>query len=357
MRRFSLIVLAAAAASAQAQAQAQVTLSGTLDLGVKSVSNTGVGSQKSMSSGANSTSRIIVSGREDLGDSLWAGFHLEHGLLADTGAAASASKFWDRRSTVSLGHSRWGELRLGRDFVPSYSNWSRYDPFAYVGVARSANFVSASPTGPIRSAFGSNANTTVRSDNAVQFLLPGGLGGVEGSAMVAAGEGGAVASGLAKVIGLRLGYATKTWGVSAATTSSENSLTTDGKFKDTAIGGHAELAGVRLTAAWRQFDIGQAEQVLWLVGAVYSQGVHEFKASWNRSDMRGSVGTTALGANDASQWGLGYVYNLSKRSVVYASVARISNDGASRYTIADGPSGMAAGGSSSGYELGLRHRF
>ena len=71
-------------------------------------------------------------------------------------------------------------VRLGRDFVPSYTNWSRYDPFAYVGVARTANLVSATPQGPIRAAFGSNANTTVRADNALQVLLPAGLGGLAG---------------------------------------------------------------------------------------------------------------------------------------------------------------------------------
>ena len=35
------------------------------------------------------TSRLVVSGREDLGDGMTAGFHLEHGILADTGAAVS----------------------------------------------------------------------------------------------------------------------------------------------------------------------------------------------------------------------------------------------------------------------------
>ena len=93
-------------------------MSGILDLAVRHVSNEGVGSLKSLVSGSNSTSRIIISGREDLGDGLSAGFHLEHGLLADTGSQAVADKFWDRRSTVSLASSTLGEIRLGRDFVP-----------------------------------------------------------------------------------------------------------------------------------------------------------------------------------------------------------------------------------------------
>ena len=231
MDRKFIAACAACACATSAAAQSSVSVSGILDSAARHVSNEGVGSIKSIVSGSNSTSRLIFSGREDLGGGLSAGFHLEHGLLADTGMQAAADKFWDRRSTVSLASSSLGEVRLGRDFVPSYTVWTRHDPFSYVGVARSANLVSATPAGPIRAAFATNPNTTVRSDNAAQFLLPGGLGGVEGGIMAAAGEGGDVARGRAKVFGVRLGYAAKGFGVSAATTSSENSLTTTGRFK------------------------------------------------------------------------------------------------------------------------------
>ena len=343
-----------------AAAQSGVSISGILDLAVRSVSNEGAGTMKSMVSGSNSTSRLIISGTEDLGDGLFAGFHLEHGILADTGSQAAGSKFWDRRSTVSLGSRTWGELRLGRDFVPSYTGWSRYDPFAYVGVARTANLVSATPVGPIRSAFGSNANTTVRADNALQLLLPAnpaGLAGLEGGLMLAPGEGGAVASGLAKLVGVRLGYAAKAFGVSAASTSSENSQTTSGKFKDTVVGGQVNLAPVRLSGAWREFKYSTGKQTLLLLAATATFGLHEVKASWTQSNQSGKVGATVIDANDATQWGLGYVYNLSRRSALYASVAQINNDGAARFVISDGAAGIVAGGYSRGYEFGLRHRF
>lgn len=352
------LALAATALLAQnAAAQSSVSVTGILDIAARSVSNEGAGTMKSMVSGSNATSRIVVSGREDLGQGLSAGFHLEHGILADSGGQATGSKFWDRRSTLSLASQSWGELRLGRDFVPSYANWSRYDPFAYVGVARSANLVSASPPGPIRAAFGSNANTTVRADNALQMLLPGGLGGVEGGLMLASGEGGAVASGLAKLVGLRLGYAAKGFGASVASTRSENSQTTAGPFRDTAVGGHAAVGPVRLSAAWREFKYATSKQTLLLLGATATFGLHEVKASWTQANLSGQVGTTVIDANDATQWGLGYVYNLSKRTALYASMAQIQNDGAARFVISDGAPGIVAGGNSRGYEAGVRHRF
>ncbi|HSW07003.1 porin [Aquabacterium sp.] len=347
---------AACACTTPAWAQGSVTLSGVVDLAARRVSHDGTGSLTALVSGSNASSRLVFSGKEDLGGGLSAGFHLEHGLLADTGLPASA-KFFDRRSTVSLASQSLGELRLGRDFVPSYSNWSRYDPFGYVGVARSANLVSATPTGPIRAAFGSNANTTVRSDNGVQWLLPAGLGGLEGGAMFAPGEGGAVASGLARLTGLRVGYANQAFSVSAATTRSKNSQTTAGSFRDSAVGGSVELHSVRLSAAWREFRYDSAKQLLWMLGAVATFGLHEVKASWIRSEHQGQVGGASIAGTDATQIGLGYVYNLSKRSALYATVARISNDGAARYVISDGPSGISAGGRSRGYEAGVRHRF
>ncbi len=339
-----------------AHAQGNVTVFGIADAAVRHVDNQDRGSISSLVSGSNATSRIGVRGVEDLGGGLSASFHLEHGLLLDTGSTASSSKFWDRRSTVSLVSKSLGEIRLGRDFVPTYRNWSRYDPFSYVGVARTSDFFSSSPSGPIRSAFGSNDNTTVRADNAVQYLLPK-LNGIEGEVMVAAGEGGDVTVGRTKVVGARLGYSTKAFGLSAATMQSENSLTTVDKFRDTAVGGNYILGPVELTAAWRQLKYDVAKQTNLLIGATATFGLHVVKASWHKVNMEGRAGTTNVSANDATKLGLGYVYYLSKRTAAYSSLARISNDGGARYTIPGGPSGLLGGGSSTGYELGLIHRF
>ncbi len=357
MRRTTLIAALAAAATGSAFAQSTVTVAGVADAAARSVSNEGRGSIKSLVSGNNSTSRLIVRGTEDLGGGLSAGFWLEHGLLLDSGSAAQATQFWDRRATVSLVSKSLGELRAGRDFVPSYVSWSRYDPFGHIGAAGSNNFASATPNGPIRSAFGSSPNTTVRASNAIQFLLPGGLGGFEGGLLVAAGEGGTAANGQHKTSGLRFGWADGGTSVSAATTTTENDLTATGKFKDTVFGGQATFGALRITAAWRRFEQASAKQTNTMVGAVYTLAQNEFKVSVLKADMAGRVGSTAIDANDATQLGLGYVYNLSKRSALYAHHSRISNDGAATFVVPGGPAGIAGGKTSRGYELGLRHTF
>jgi predicted porin len=354
-----LIIAVACAGACNAFAQSSVTLTGIADAGVRSVSNEGRPSNKSLISGGNNTSRIILSGLEDLGGGLSARFHLEHGLLLNSGAQASsvAGQFWDRRSTVSLSSKAWGEIRAGRDFVPTYRNWSPFDPFSVVGVASANNLVSASPVGPIRAGFGSNPNTTVRSNDAVQWLLPSVLGGLEGGLMASA-DAGPVAQGKNKVVGARLGWAAGPARVSAATMSTENDLTTVGKLKDHAIAGAYDFGVMQLTAAWRRFDYADARQTNLLLGLVAPVfGVGQVKASWGKVSFDGRVGTTQIGANEATQIGLGYVHNLSKRSALYATVSRLSNDGALTLAIPGGNAGMAAGGSSKGYEAGLRHSF
>lgn len=340
-----------------AWAQSTVTLSGIIDAAVRNVTNEGVGSLTTVLSGSNSTSRLAFTAREDLGKGLAAGVHLEHGFLVDSGSPASSEKFFDRRSTLSLFSKEWGEVRLGRDFVPSYTAWSRHDPFAYVGAARSANFVSATPVGPIRSAFGTSANTTVRSDNGVQWILPRMAGGFDATLMWAPREGGTAANGLAQVSGVRVGYTAKQWHVTAASTRSRNNLTVDGSFRDTVMGGGFVAAGTQFNASWREFKYSQTSQTMVMVAAQRSFGPHEIKGSWIKANLQGAVGITSVDGNDATQLGIGYVYTLSKRTALYATAARISNDGQARFAISDGRPGLMAAGTSTGYEAGIRHRF
>jgi len=61
------------ASSAAASAQSSVTLFGIVDLGLRHVSNEGVGALNSMASGGNATSRFGLRASEDLGGGLSAG--------------------------------------------------------------------------------------------------------------------------------------------------------------------------------------------------------------------------------------------------------------------------------------------
>lgn len=356
--------LCATAAHGQAApAGGSVTVGGVADVAARVVSNEGVGNLKSVVSGSNSTSRLIVRGSEDLGGGLSAGFHLEHGIRLDTGEAVQPTQFWDRRSTVSLVSRSLGELRLGRDFVPSYVVWTRHDPFSYVGVGGSTNLISASAAGPMRGSF-AGSNTLVRASNAVQWLAPapaGGAkaGGFDGGVLLAPGEGSDAAAGQHKVVGLRAGWSGGAWAVAAAHTRTTNGLTdaAGGAFRDSTVGGSWDAGPVRLSLAWRRFEQGDAQQTNWLLGAWVPVGAGEVKFSWQQADLAGTAGGASIDDLGARQLALGYVHSLSKRTALYATVARIDNDGASTYAIPGGPAGLAGGAASTGAEFGLRHTF
>lgn len=72
---------------------------------------------------------------------------------------------------------------------------------------------------------------------------------------------------------------------------------------------------------------------------------------------RGALGRPVIDANDARQFGLGYVHDLSRRTALYATAARISHDGAATFVIPGGPAGLGGGRSSTGFEAGVRHLF
>ena len=123
----SLLALAVLGAFAGvASAQSSVTLYGTIDLSAKYVKNTGSDRRVSLSQDGINSSQLGFKGVEDLGGGLKAGFVLLSGINADTGTANA--KFWNRRATVSL-MGNFGEVRLGRDYTPTFWNNTIFDAF------------------------------------------------------------------------------------------------------------------------------------------------------------------------------------------------------------------------------------
>jgi predicted porin len=357
-------------ACASALAQSSVTIGGTMDVGVRHVRNGSLGSISSEVSGANATSKLIIRGTEELGDGLSAGFYLDGTILGDTGAAGAstpAGQLWDRRSTVSVAAKRLGELRLGRDWVPTHLVWTGLDPFATLGIAGANSFRNFAASRALGQAFGTlpeaqQANPTLRVSNAVEYFLPGGLGGLYGHVVVTAGEGGLTAAGFTKGDGFRLGWAGKGLDVGVAQFTTRN--TNAGlSFKDQVYGVGYDFGFARLSVAQRRWVFGPDRSVNTLVAALIPAGPGVVKLSYVRLDQKGA--TAALSANDAHLLGAGYVYNLSKRTAVYAHASRISNDGAATFAVAGGPavSGNPAaanyfgGQKSTAYEFGLRHDF
>ena len=342
-----------------ASAQSSVTLSGIVDAAVRHTNNSS-GSQNSIASGANSTSRIILRGTEDLGGGLKAGFWLESTVLTDTGVGGAttttpANQLWDRAAYVSL-TSPLGELRLGRDYTPGFRAIVAADPFAYVGVGGIVNTFNAGASTAFNRAFGTSTTTFARSNNGLQYLTPKTLGGFYGILMVAPSEN-ANAQGGYRHRAARLGYAAGPLDISATAARTRIELTR-ADFKSNVLAGSYQFDGVKLTASATQNSYLTSKHTNMLLGAIFKAGAGDIKASYVRTNQQGlNAAGVSIDDNDANSVALGYVYNLSKRSVVYTTVAHISNKGKATYAVPGGPAGIAGGSSSTGYEFGIRHTF
>jgi len=389
----SLIALAALAASGAVFAQSSVTLFGVVDLAYERV-KTNAGTISGIAPSANSSSRLGFRGVEDLGGGMSASFWLEAALAPMNGSGSSGTTnnnqttnlqgtgvggfTFNRRSTVSLS-GPFGELRVGRDYVPSFWNYTIYDPFGTNSV------------GATMAAYTGATNTFVRASNSIGYFLPGNLGGFYGQFMYAFGNRASteVTTGYGtphntehngRYVGLRLGYGQGPFNtaIAYARTSYQAGTNTAsllgsaaapiGNYTDLNWGGSYTFGSIKAMAqiSRQKYDdaiaLGNSVKVKgWGLGADWGVGAGDVLLSYSRVTVDGVAGTTPK----ASKWALGYVHNLSKRTAVYGYYAHVSNSGGSAQTAASfssGGLGAVAGAAnvnagSNGIDIGLRHAF
>jgi predicted porin len=352
----SAIGIAAMLVAGTAAAQSSVTIFGVADVAVRHANTERASGVTSVVSGSYSSARYGFRGVEDLGGGLSAAFWLESFLNMDAGTATPAG--FQRRSTVSLIHRDFGELRLGRDYTPTHSNWSRFDPFGYVGVGSNQLLIlSATGTTPVTSAFGTgNPNTVQRVSNGVQYLLPRNAWGLEGGLTYAFREGGTTANDQHRSVGGRLGVNLGKFFIGASSLRTSNT-TAIGTFDDMGLGASYDAGFLRVTLAGRRFEYQNSAQNTYTLSGVVPFGPHEIKASFVRADMQGRVGATNIDSDGANQFALGYVYNFSKSFRFYATAATIRNKGNSRFVVPGAPPASAASLNSRGFEAGLNKEF
>ena len=410
--RYSLLGMLALGSTGAAWAQSSVTLFGVVDASVSHYSSKSEDrnvatpalpfyvnqgsrtvSRSALANSAYNNSRLGFRGTEDLGGGLAAGFWLESPITNDDGATGLAN--FSRRSTVSL-MGGFGEIRLGRDFTPTFWNDTVFDPFGAVGVG--ANLISsASLFNPAGGAggFGGNANY-LRASNSIGYFLPSGLGGFYGQAMYVFHEndrydpGSATPPGVNPLTGLlnsgtvagaragryvggRFGYANGPLDVALAygsSTVADNYFagTTD-DVKTANLGASYDFGVVKLfgevSRVSRKRDYAVTPLLAlpdtdfkgYLIGATVPVGPGLIRAAYSRVkyDMN------ATGADPkAGKLSLSYVHNLSKRTALYATVARVSNRNGAALTVG-GPAFISTGvftpKTSSGYDFGIRHAF
>ena len=334
--RIRLVAAITSLAAVACHAQSTVTLFGIVDVSARSVT-TGGTTVRQLASDGLSNSRLGFRADEDLGGGLKAGAWLETALNPDTGTINGSGKFWHRRATVSL-FGPFGEVRAGRDLDATFWNTTFFDPFGTVGIGSGFN---------LQSNLGSGATTLIRADNAISYYLPATLGGLYGQLEVAAGEG---VPGV-RYTAARLGY--QQGGLNAAVAHGVTKTATTNDFTVTNAGVSYKFGVVTPMVMVNVSKYGARKLTNVELGATaLVGGVGEVRASYQRANASGG-GTDA---NDANQFAVGYVHNLSKRTALYGTYSTISNDGAAAFAIGTPPV-AAPGKSSKGFEVGIKHAF
>ena len=318
--RLALAVLALLGSTA-AFAQSSVTLYGRVNTSVERVEVGNVNATRM----ENNASRFGFKGTEDLGGGLKAGFQLESGFESDTGASSGA--FFGRQSEVNLSGG-FGTVRLGNFFPESY-----YATADYVSMNNH-------DTGNSSDAFYAYV---MPSANKIAYRTPS-FGGLTVDAAVALHEqatGGKNAFDLA--VNYNLGALALGAGYSKQGDVNQfagRALYTFGAFT---VGGYIQ----RDEDAFRAN--GGKRNTFRLAGA-YNLGASEFHVNVGRAGEYKNFNDS-----DATQYTLGYNYNLSKRTKVYGYYTRINNSRAGTYGLNQAVVG--AGVDSNTLAVGIRHNF
>ncbi|VFR46942.1 outer membrane porin [plant metagenome] len=378
MKKTLLAAAVLAGFAGAAQAETSVTLYGIVDVGVGYQQVKGGGLEKAsrtgLIDGVQSGSRWGLRGSEDLGDGLRAIFTLESGFNSRTGSSGQGGRLFGRQATLGLASDNWGTITIGRQTNVSSDFFGPIDPFA-------ASYGQSH----IGSSFGQTA--TLRYDNAVKYLTPS-FGGFQVGALYSFDINDSAASEFQtnrkdRAINAGLRYVNGPLNVAASYDRlNRNSAAVGASGNDRInawlVGGTYDFEVVKLALAYGQSKdgwIGSAAPGLQSgrsIGAEFAGGATGFNSnlyqndlkvksylvglsapigpgnlfgSWQRADPNQNV--DGVDGSDATQnvYSLGYTYDLSKRTNVYAYGSYAKN-----YAFLDDVKSTAVG-------VGLRHRF
>ena len=385
MKKTLLAAALIAGYAGAASAQNSVTLYGVVDLGLEYQSihapdgtvflenDKSSMSRFRMDSGQQSSSRWGLKGVEDLGNGLKASFVYESGITATTGASSG----FTRQATLGLASDSWGSLQMGRAVSPGTVAFAGIDPMGHsYGTSAYSN---------------SQGNTFIRYSNMISYASPdiSGFKGLVGYSFDPgldsnSEDGGFATSNKNRVASSGIRYANGpvlvsgifdyVWSNDLNTSGSES----DTNIKSWAIGGTFDFKVAKLHASYGQmidgylgasslaadivgggdgnlsdgafFEKGARTQS-WMVGLSAPVGSGKVFGSVQQRLVGGDfkedriVGDLSLATGTMTTASIGYTYNFSKRTNLYAYYSYVNNvanlEGAKSNTVG----------------VGLRHLF
>jgi len=364
MKKTLLAAALLAGFAGAAQAETSVTLYGIIDTGIgyNKIDVPGYEhSRVGMINGVQSGSRWGLRGTEDLGDGLRAVFQLESGFDSSDGDQAQGGRLFGRQATVGLASDSWGQLDFGRQTNIASKYFASIDPFG-------AGF------GQANIGMGLSAANTWRVDNMVLYQTPSfsGFQAGVGYSFPADQQDSFETADNVRAITAGLRYANGPLNVALTFDQLNNihSLDDDATPRMYAIGGSYDFEVVKLALAYARTEDGwfQGQSVngvssdvpltsassldfaedfrsnSYMVGLTMPiGGASSLFGSWQMVDPKNDN----LTGDDETMniFSLGYTYDLSKRTNLYAYGTYAKN-----YAFIDDAK-------STGVGVGIRHRF
>ena len=376
---------AAMALSGAASAQTSVTLYGLIDTGIgyanvdgsytdpatgrrSSIDNSRIGT----TTGTTAGSRWGLRGKEDLGDGLYAVFQLESGFDSRNGSSLQSGRLFGREATVGLGSADWGEVRLGRQ----YNVATRYFG-GMLGPTFGGGFNQLNTGGGL----GFSSAYFPRYDNLVVYETPsmGGFRVAVGyafniddqktaqSGFATADNTRAITAGLRYDNGPLMGFATYdqlnasnklaqgqvdatprsyivggSYDFEVVKVALAYNRLTDGWFAGKSLPGGAGIGAFTGTPSYAFSKGFRSNSYMLALAAPVGKSGGAF-ASWQRADANSKQLTGGDAASNT--YSLGYNYNLSKRTDLYAVASYTTN-----WAFLDNAKATEM-------NMGIRHRF
>ena len=341
-----------------AQAQTNVTMYGIADVGLVR-NDDGKAKVTKLDSGVYSGSRLGFKGTEDLGGGLQGLFTLETGINVDTGGfdqeqtisgVKNGGTAFGRQAFVGLG-GNFGSVKLGRQQTFIFFAQAGIDPFGIGLAGNSTKFFS----GPLR------VNNTIKYESPNISGFTAGYSHSFGEVVGAASNGTDNAFTVQynngpiflSAIYDQSNSSPQTASILPGVIASTPDLTTANlKTKVTNIGGTYDFG---VAKAHLMFDRVRGDSTIatpganyrdYLVGVSVPFGASTFLADYMKRTDKAFV------SRDAKQYAIGYTYSMSKRTTLYTSYSRTTND--SDVAL----SGAAAKGlTDKNFDVGVRHAF
>jgi predicted porin len=357
-------VLAASAGTASAQGgvppPSAVTIYGIVDAGWVRETGGAAGIVNKLTSGVGAYSRLGFRGTEDLGGGLSAFFTLEAGFRVDTGELDTPNTLFQRQAFVGL-KSPGGQLTLGRQYTPLHQALTQVaDPFATGYAAGSKNLFPD---------FGTN----IRTSNTVQYTSPV-FEGITGELAYAFGEQpGSNKAG--HQLGAAIGYSNGPLNVRLAYNNKNNDVVpapgvtpvTRTVARNTLLAANYDFKvvkayfAVQVDKGFNSAPLGNNSNPFGGVPPRPSFDGREFLLGLSAPVGPGTLLASAQHKNDktpfnqdANAWGVGYLYTLSKRTLLYAVYGTVDNQNGAGYTVNNN---TEAGTGDRAINLGVRHSF